>query len=209
MLDGTQPLAGAKVRYPDGSTQSVDSSGEFDAGASSFAAKRGQTIKDLKGIVVRIIAPSGAAALKPTRFALYVPSAKEEARETSYYRERKIGVTLRGGGLPCEPTYRQKTLDPDAIIIFPILLTTRQGVVDEAAHSCDRGDPDTQARIVGLDIIASGDLIRWNYYYQAPSRDELKGAGITQAREYLQFRVPTLYPVFSPRYVTHCGAQGC
>jgi hypothetical protein len=210
MLDDAKPLTDARVRYPDGSIQFVDSTGMFDAGASAFAAKHGQNIRDLKGIVVRILSPSAtAAALNPRRFALYVPSAKEEARETSSYRERKIGATLRGGGLPCEPSYKQKLLDPDAVVQFGILLNSRQQVVSQAAYSCDRGDPDTEARIVGFEFISVSDLIRWNYYYQAPSREELKGAGITQAREYLEFRVPTLYPVYSPRYVTNCGAQGC
>jgi hypothetical protein len=208
MLANAKPLTDANVRYPDGSTQSVNSKGLFDASASSYAAKHGQTPKDVKGVVVRIVSASGIA-LQPTRFALYVPSAATEAREHSYYRVKRIHVTLGGSGLPCEPAYRQKVLDLDAVVQFAITLNSRQGVVDEAVHSCDRGDPDKDARIVGFEYIVDRDLIRWNYYYQAPGADELKGAGITQAREYMEFRVPTLYPVYSPRYLTRCGAQGC
>ena len=208
MLKDSKPLTNAQVRYPDGSLQSVDSAGGFDAGASTYAAAHGQSLNDKVGVVVQIVTPLGIA-LTPTKFALYVPSAKTEARQYSYYRERKIGVTSRGGGRPCEAAYQQKVLDPDAIVQFGILLNTRQGVDQEAVHSCDRGDPDTEARIVGFEFISSGILIRWNYYYQAPGRDELKGAGITQAREYLEFRVRGFDPVYSPRYVTSCGTQGC
>jgi hypothetical protein len=208
ILKNARPLADVSVRYPDGSFQAVDASGEFDAGASSYAAKHGQTIKDVNGVVVQIRTPI-AIALQPTKFALYVPSAKEEAREFSYYRRLSIPVQSGGGGRPCEASYAQKILAPDDVVTYGILLSKRDQVYAEKALSCDRGDPDTEARIVGFEFISVSDLIRWQYYYQAPGRAELKAAGITQAREYLSFSVRGFLPIWSPRYVTQCGAQGC
>jgi hypothetical protein len=181
-LRNATPLAGARVRYPDGSLQTVDSNGAFDAGASSYAAKHGQRIGDKTGILVRILTPSGVV-LQPTRFALYVPSAKTEANQYSYYREDRIKVTSGGASLPCEASYKQRVQAADEVVTFPIILTSRQQVVEEAVHSCDRGDPDKDARIVGFEFIGERDLIRWVYYY--------------------------IHPVYSPRYVTPCGAQGC
>jgi hypothetical protein len=71
-------LSGARIVYPDGSTQTADGQGEFDAGMSSYAKSHPEKFNG-KDVTVRVEAPTGSL-LKTITTAIFAPSESEERK---------------------------------------------------------------------------------------------------------------------------------
>lgn len=203
-----QPFRSAAVVYPDSSTQHVDANGMFDAADSAYARKHGEHIGD-PNVMIRIVSPI-AIAFQPTTFGIYVPSKRDERRESSV--AAAVQFTLAGNLFPkaCKASSPAQDVPPNDVGDF--VFTTPQLLGPSFAvdlSSCTL--KSAIGRVNDYEWVTGLGKVRYTLRYQAPSATALKAQGVSAVGEYISLPGSTAAAAVerSPRYDVACSSAGC